>query len=57
MLSKLEWNIVKDRLKTDPEQFPKTFSFGEIVDLVKVEAAQNDDFDIYMECLSLESSM
>ena len=57
MLSKLEWNIVKDRLKTDPEQFPKTFSFEEIVDLVKVEAAQNDDFDIYMECLSLESSM
>ena len=54
MLSATERIIVKNRLATDPEQFPKEFSFEEIVDIIKRDAADNENFDIYMECLAVE---
>jgi len=54
MLSATERTIIKNRLATDPEQFPRDFSFEEIVDLIKRDAAENADFDTYMECLAIE---
>lgn len=53
-MSNQEKEIVKEKLLTDPDQFPEDFTFEDVVGVVKYSAAEDGDFELFMTCCELE---